>query len=169
MENKEAILLRDEIVSLLKHNARLSIADIADQTGHSQSEIRQAIEALTESGSIVQYTTVVNEKKLTGIDRVRALIELEVRPEKRDGFDGIAARIFRHDAVIDHYLISGRYDFLVIVEADTLTDVSNFVANQLAPLDHIRAIATHFILKRYKVNGVALEAPRSGDRLPVSA
>ena len=101
-------------------------------------------------------------------ERVRALIELEVRPEEQNGFDRAAGRIFRHDNVIDHYLISGRYDFLIIVESDSITGISEFVSNQLAPLKSIRSITTHFILKRYKVNGVLLDDLNTRDRLSVA-
>ncbi|MBD97613.1 AsnC family transcriptional regulator [bacterium] len=101
-------------------------------------------------------------------ERVRALVELEVRPEEQDGFDRAAGRIFRHNNVIDHYLISGRYDFLIILESDSISGISEFVSNQLAPLKSIRSITTHFILKRYKVNGILLDDPNTRDRLSVT-
>lgn len=100
---------------------------------------------------------------------IRALIEIEVKPERKTGFDRIAARIFKHESVIDHHLISGRYDFLLIVEAPSLDAIAAFVAQHLAPLEHIRSIATHFILKRYKVNGEIIDPPPSADRVPISA
>ena len=160
--------LEKEILAILKSNARAAIEDIAKMVNSTVTEVSQILERLEKTGAIVQYTAVINEKHLSYLgNKVRALIELRIRPEKKTGFDRIAKRIAGFPQVVDHYLISGNYDFLIIVEGETLEEISRFVSEKLASIENVNGTATHFIMKKYKERGVVIEdLPQ--DRLLVS-
>ena len=156
----------NSLLSLLKQNARLSISDLAASLSVTPEEISETLKKLEKNGTIVQYSIVVNETKHHG-GRVRALIELNVRPEKQSGFERIAKQISQYPFVVDHYLISGSYDFMVIVEGKTLQDISKIVI-ELASIENITRTATHFILKKYKEMGAIIEPTEEERRLAVS-
>lgn len=161
--------IKTQLLTLLTQNSRQSSADMAAQLGISVAQVDDTIQLLQESGVIAKFTTIVNYDRLQSSDEtVSALIELEIRPEKREGFDKVAKRICQYDNVSDHYLISGRYDFLLTVTGRTLQDVALFVSEKLAPIEHVKSTSTHFILKKYKTNGVTLDTVVSADRLAVS-
>ncbi len=161
--------IEKDILNILKTNARIPAADIAEMLSISEKEATQTIEKLEKEGVLIQYTTVVNEEKFNGKDgTVRALIEIRVRPEKRSGFDTIAKRIAKHKNVIDLYLISGQYDFMVVMEGKSLQEVSGFVSDILATMGSIVSTATHFIMRKYKEKGVLLEKESVRERLAVS-
>lgn len=160
---------RSALLRLLQQDARMSSSVIAEQLGLSESEVESMIAELQASGVIVRFTAVINDENLSDVTpRVRALIELEIRPEKGVGFDKLAKRIARYPSVIDQYLISGRYDFLVIVEEDSLQAVARFVSEKLAGLENVKATTTHFILKKYKIKGAIMDVVESAERLVVS-
>lgn len=161
--------LKEEILALLKSNSRLSFEDIAKMVNVSIAEVEKIVRSLEQEKVILQYTTILNEKNFEHITpKIRALIELGIKPESRAGFDNIAKRIAKFPQVINHYLISGNYDFLIIVEGNTLEDISLFVSEKLASIENIRSIATHFIMKKYKENGIVMEEDPV-ERLAVSA
>jgi len=161
--------LKEEIIALLKSNARLSFEDIAKMLNIAVDEVEKIVHSLEQDKVILQYTIILNEKNLEHISKkIRALIEIGIRPESRSGFDHIAKRIAKFPQVINHYLISGNYDFLIIVEGETLEDISRFVSEKLASIENIRSIATHFIMKKYKENGIVMEEDPV-ERLAVSA
>jgi DNA-binding Lrp family transcriptional regulator len=157
-----------ELVALLKENARQSPDELATMLGIKTSEVSSAIHRLEKRGIILKYTTVFNEQIYPTQHSIRALIEVCIRPEKKKGFDGIAKRICKYPNVIDHYLISGDYDFLVIVEGDSLQEISAFVSDKLASIENVRSTRTHFILKKYKEHGVLFDSERPVERLAVS-
>lgn len=159
-----------QVLALVTANARLSCDDIADQLQISIPQVESILKALETQGIIIQYTTVVDEKKLPQRSgKIKALIEVSVRPEKRTGFEAIAQKIAQFTNVVDHYLVSGGYDFLVIVEGDSLEEISSFVSDKLASIDNVRSTATHFIMKKYKEKGILIgQSPKSEDRLAVS-
>ena len=103
---------------------------------------------------ILGTSLIVNDEKLGVQNKVRALVEVRVRPKKKSGFDDIASKISKYDEVVDHYLISGDYDFMVIVEAETLLHVSQFVSNKLATIENVISTQTLFIMKKYKEDGL---------------
>lgn len=158
---------QQDILRLLRENARLSVADLATMTGVSPEKVSQLITQWESNGTILKYITVFNEQKHVESTKIRALIEVSIRPEKKKGYDSIASRICKHPNVIDHYLISGNFDFLVIVEGDSLQEISSFVSDKLASIENVRSIGTHFILKKYKENGVLFEQEELADRLAV--
>jgi len=144
-----------EILQLLQDNARMSIDDIAAMTKKSADQVKQIIQKLEDDGIIVKYAAIVNpDKVLATRDRVRAVIEIQVTPEREHGFDAIAERIYRFPEVKSLNLMSGGYDLQVIIEGDSLQDVAFFVARKLSTINGVKSTKTHFVLKTYKENDV---------------
>lgn len=161
--------LDHRILDILSNHARLSVESIATQLNESPDVVQHAIQRLESNGTILQYATIIDESKLSKRKSpVRALIEVQVRPEKRTGFDSIAMRIAKFPNVVDHYLLSGGYDFLIIVEGETLDEIAQFVSGKLASLDNVRSTVTHFIMKKYKEKGALIGGTESGERLAIT-
>ena len=147
--------IAEEILDLLRENARLSVEDISAMTRKTEDEVRAVIKKLEDGGVIMKYAAIVNpEKDGEFKDRVHAEIEIQVTPERDRGFDAIADRIWRFPQVKSLYLMSGGYDLKVIIEGDTLKEVALFVASKLSTIDGVRSTKTHFILKTYKENDI---------------
>ena len=143
----------EEILDLLKQNARLSVKDIAAMTKKTEAEVAAIIKKLEDDGVILKYAAIVNpEKTGESKDKVRAEIQLQVTPEREHGFDALADRIYRFPQVKSLFLMSGGYDFKVIIEGDSLQEVAFFVSSKLATLEGVRSTKTCFILKTYKEN-----------------
>lgn len=145
----------EDILALLKDNARLSVEDISAMTKLSADEVSAEIAKLEHDGAIMKYTAIVNPDFDTSEkEKVKAEIEIQVTPQRDKGFDAIADRIWRFPQVKSLYLMSGGYDLKVIIEGETLKEVALFVASKLSTLDGVRSTKTHFILKTYKENDV---------------
>ena len=145
----------EEILALLRENARLSINDIAAMTKLEAADVQAIIRQLEDSGVIVKYSAIVNpEKDEESKDKVRAEIEIPGTPQREHGFDAIADRIWRFPQVKSLYLMSGGYDLKVIIEGDNLKEVAFFVSSKLSTLEGVRSTKTHFILKTYKENDI---------------
>jgi DNA-binding Lrp family transcriptional regulator len=157
----------EEVLQLLADDARLTAAQIAERTGRTEDEVASAIEKLEKAGVIRRYKTVVDWDKV-GVEHVYGFIEVRVSPERGVGFDAVAERIMQFPEVHSLYLMSGTYDLLVVVEGKGMREVAFFVAEKLAPLDHVLSTATHFVLKRYKVDGDVLVERAEVKRLPVT-
>ena len=157
----------DEVLNILKKNARTSVEDIAKMTRAKPEEIAARIAEYEKAGTIRGYRTLLNEDHLKE-DSVTAVIEVKVQPEKEGGFDRIAKRISAFDEVVNMYLMSGKYDLLLFVEGKTLRAVASFVSERLATLDGVLSTGTHFMLKTYKQDGVLMDGDRADDRLQVS-
>lgn len=145
------VLDMTEILKLLQEDARYTPAQIAAMTGKSEEEVKSAIEECEKSHIINGYTALIDWDR-TDEDAVTAFIEVKITPQRDDGFDRIAQRIYQYDEVESLYLMSGAFDFAVIVSCKTLKEVSQFVSLKLAPIDGVISTATHFIMKRYKDN-----------------
>ncbi len=158
----------ESLIRLLRDNARYSNQELADILNVSAKDVEKGIKKLEKDGVILKYTTVFNDQKIDGDSVIRALIEVSIRPEKKTGFDAIAQRICQHPNVVDHYLISGNYDFLIIVEGKSLQEISSFVSDKLASIENVRSTGTHFILKKYKEHGVIMSREEGPRRLAVS-
>ncbi|MGI5098284.1 Lrp/AsnC family transcriptional regulator [Treponema socranskii] len=156
--------IAEEILDLLRENARLSVEDISAMTRKTEDEVRAVIKKLEDGGIIMKYAAIVNpEKDGEFKDRVHAEIEIQVTPERDRGFDAIADRIWRFPQVKSLYLMSGGYDLKVIIEGDTLKEVALFVASKLSTIEGVRSTKTHFILKTYKENDIVyVEQDRDG-------
>ncbi len=147
----------DSILKLIESNAKLTPAQLAVMCDREEAEIAGKIKEYEESGVILGYKGLVDWDK-TDREYVNALIEVRVSPQKDLGFDRIAERICLIPEVQSVYLMSGAYDLLVVIEAKSMKEVSNFVFNRLAPMDGIVSTATHFIMKKYKDKGVTYNA-----------
>ena len=157
----------DELLNILKKNARTSLEDIAKMTRSTPGAVAARIEEYEKSGTIRGYRALLNEDHLKE-DRVTAVIEVKVQPEREGGFDRIARRISGFPEVVNMHLMSGKYDLLLFVEGDNLRKVASFVSERLATLDGVLSTGTHFMLKSYKQDGVLMDGEKIDDRLQVS-
>ena len=157
-----------ELLSLLEQNCRLPLETLSDMLGVPIEIVAEKIQSLEKQGVVLRYSPVINWDK-TAKERVEAMIEVRVTPQRDHGFDAIAKRIYRFDEVKSVYLMSGAYDLLLLVEAHTLKELAFFVSTKLSPLETVVGTATHFVLKRYKSDGVIFEEDRSDKRLAVMA
>ncbi|MCR5435714.1 MAG: Lrp/AsnC family transcriptional regulator [Treponema sp.] len=145
----------EEILDLLRQNARLSVSDIAAMTKKTPDEVTAIIKKLEDDGVILKYAAIVNpEKDKVAKDRVCAEIQIQVQPQREHGFDAIADRIYRFPQVKSLYLMSGGYDLKVIIEGDNLKEVALFVSEKLSTLEGVRSTKTNFVLKTYKENDI---------------
>lgn len=155
-----------KILNILKDDSRFDSKTIANMLNVDEKTVKSKIADLESSGTLVKYTTVINNE-IAGNDYVVALIEVKVTPQSTHGFDSIAHEIMRYEQVSSVYLMSGAYDLVVIIEGKSLREVSTFVSENLATMDNIISTATHFILKKYKSEGVVLDngTPRKREML----
>lgn len=145
----------EEILDLLRQNARLSVEDISSMTKKTPAEVAAIIKKLEDEGVILKYAAIVNpEKDKVAKDKVLAEIQIQVQPQREHGFDAIADRIYRFPQVRSLYLMSGGYDLKVVIEGDNLREVAMFVSEKLSTLDGVRSTKTSFILKKYKENDI---------------
>ena len=157
----------DELLNILRKNARTSIEDIARMTKSTPAAVAAQIDEYERNGTIRGYRALVNEDNLKE-DNVTAVIEVKVQPEREGGFDRIARRISGFPEVVNMYLMSGKYDLLLFVEGKNLREVASFVSERLATLDGVLSTGTHFMLKSYKQEGVLMDGEKIDDRLQVS-
>ena len=157
----------DELLNILKKNARTSLEDIAKMTRSTPAAVAARLAEYEKAGTIRGYRALVNEDHLKE-DRVTAVIEVKVQPEKEGGFDRIARRISGFPEVTNMHLMSGKFDLLLFVEGDNLRKVAAFVSERLATLDGVLSTGTHFMLKTYKQDGVLMDGEKADDRLQVS-
>lgn len=147
----------EDILRILEKEKNLvSRAKIAQMLGLSDDEVDAEIKKLEDNNTIVGYKTLINWDK-TDHDVVTALIDLRVTPQRGEGFDKIAERIYKYPQVTSLYLMSGAYDLSVTIEGKTMKEVALFVAQKLAPMDNVVSTATHFVLKKYKEEGIVFE------------
>ena len=147
--------MREKILKAIEKNSRIDLKELAVMLGEEEIDVVNEIAAMEAEGVICGYHTMVDWSKTT-IDKVNALIEVKVTPQRGLGFDSIAERIYKYPEVKSVYLMSGGFDLMVILEGKTLQEVAGFVNNKLATLDTVLSTATHFILKKYKDHGTIL-------------
>jgi DNA-binding Lrp family transcriptional regulator len=153
----------EEILEILENNSRLTEEQIAVMLNKSVEEVKALIKKLEEDNIILGYKTLVNWEK-TDKESVTALIEVKVTPQRGQGFDKVAERIYRYPEVQSCYLMSGGFDLMVLIEGKTMKEVALFVAEKLAPLESVLSTATHFVLKKYKDKGTVYEEDERDDR-----
>lgn len=158
----------DEILEILENNARIPLEDLAKLTKKSKEEVARIIKKYERKGVIVKYKTVINRELLPDERGVVALIEVRVSPQKDVGFDSIAERIYKFAEVKSCFLLSGTYDLLLVVEGKDINTVARFVAEKLAPLKEVKGTVTHFMLKKYKQDGVILVKEEKNKRLAIT-
>ena len=159
--------LETALLDLLQEDCRLPLEKLAVMTGAGLEEVADAISQLEQRRVILRYSPIVNWD-LTDRERVEAMIEVRVTPQRDMGFDAVARRIYCFDEVKSVYLMSGSYDLLVLVEARTLRELASFVSAKLSTLELVTGTATSFVLKRYKEEGIVFEEEGSDRRLVVS-
>ena len=160
--------MRTKILELLDRNAKFSVSDIAAILGEKEEDIEAEIRMMENDKVICGYTALINWDR-TEKDFVTALIEVRVTPQRGNGFDKIAERIYRFKEVKSVYLISGSYDLLVNIEGKTLKEVAFFVSDKLSTIDSVISTATHFVLKKYKDHGKILVEDRIKDERMIIA
>ena len=159
--------MRREILKYLERNSKINLHELAVLLGSDEVMIANEIAQMEKEKIICGYHTLIDWEK-TGEEQVVALIEVKVTPQRNQGFDRIAERIYNYPEVNAVYLISGGYDFLITLKARTLKEVSEFVSGKLAPLDAVLSTATHFVLKKYKDHGAVLVAKTESERMLVT-
>lgn len=159
--------MREKILAAIEKNARIDLKDMAAMLGVSEAELANEIAAMEQAKIICGYHTLINWDN-TSEEKVTALIEVDVTPQRGLGFDKIAERIYNYPEVRAVYLMSGGFDFTVIIEEKTMKEVAQFVTERLATLDAIRGTATHFILKKYKDHGTVLVEDNKDERMLVT-
>ena len=165
--NLEDIILRKQILSYLEKNSKMDPREIAILLGTEPDVVENEIRTMEEEKIICGYHTMIDWDK-TSSEMVTALIEVRVTPQRGQGFDSIAERIYKYPEVRSVYLISGGYDLMVILEGKTLKEVSQFVTDKLSTLDSVLSTATHFILKKYKDHGTIFDQKIKDERMLVT-
>ena len=145
--------LEMDLLEILKEDCRLSLEKLAVMTGATTTEVAETIDNLEKNRVILRYAPVINWDK-TDRERVEAMIEVRVTPQRDMGFDAVAKRIYRFEEVKSVYLMSGGYDLGLILTGKSFQEIALFVALRLSPLDDVLSTATHFVLRTYKKEGV---------------
>lgn len=157
-----------EVLKLLEKDARMPPEQIALLTGRDPEEVRAIVEDCEKRGLIRRYKTVVDWDRVLEEERVFAFIDVQVSPARGVGFDDVAERIYRFPEVHSLYLVSGEYDLRLVVSGSSLKEVAAFVSEKLATVDRVRGTATHFLLKKYKEDGVSFAEVAEEKRLAVT-
>ena len=154
-------------MEILCEDCRTPLERIAVMTGASLESVGQAIDEMEKDRVILQYSPIINWDR-TDRERVEAMIEVKVTPQREAGFDQIADRVRNFDEVHSVYLIAGAYDFMVVIQGKTLREISHFVSEKLAIIEDVIATSTNFVLKKYKDHGVIFQTPSQDERLVIA-
>ena len=155
--------MREKILSYIEKNSRVDLADLAVMLDMDETVIMNELEAMEHEGIICGYHTLINWDK-AGVEKVTALIEVRVTPQRGMGFDKVAERIYNYPEVNSVYLISGGFDLMVTLEGKTLREISQFVSDKLSALDQVLSTKTNFILKKYKDHGTIMAEQHKDER-----
>ena len=161
MKNMEG--MREKILTFIEKNSRIDLKELAIVLGVDEVTVANELEAMEAENIICGYHTLIDWDK-TGIEKVTALIEVRVTPQRGMGFDKVAVRIYNYPEVNSVYLISGSFDFMVTIEGRTLREVSQFVSDKLSPLESVLSTKTNFILKKYKDHGTVMAEQKKDER-----
>ena len=159
--------MREKILTYIERNSRVDLKDLAIMLGTDEAAVANEIADMEKEGVICGYHTLIDWDK-TSSEKVTALIEVKVTPQRGLGFDKIAERIYNYPEVHAVYLISGGYDLLVTLEGKTLKEVSRFVSEKLSPIDAVISTATYFILKKYKDHGTIISEQVQDERMLIT-
>lgn len=159
--------MRKQILKYIEKKSKVELGELAILLGTDEVTIANEIAEMEKEKIICGYHTLIDWDK-AGVETVTALIEVRVTPQRNQGFDRIAERIYNYPEVNAVYLISGGYDLLVTLEGKTLKEVSQFVSEKLSTVDSVISTATHFILKKYKDHGTILVKKAESERMPVT-
>ena len=156
--------MREKILTFIEKNSRIDLKELAIVLGVEESAVINELEQMEEEHIICGYHTIIDWDKV-GQDKVMAMIEVRVTPQRGMGFDKVAERIYNYPEVNAVYLISGGFDFMVILEGKTLREVAQFVSDKLSPLDSVLSTKTNFILKKYKDHGTVIASKTKDERI----
>lgn len=146
--------LKKKLIKLLTENARYTYSQLSAMTGVEEKAVATAVSELENDGVVVKYSAIINTDAMSeGHKKVQALIEVKVAPQKLKGFDSYAEEIYNFPEVQSLYLMSGGFDLAIFVEGESITDIAKFVSEKLSVIDGIVSVQTHFILKKYKIEG----------------
>lgn len=159
--------MREKILAIIEKNSRIDLKDLAALLGESEAAVTNEIADMEKENIICGYHTMINWDN-TGNEKVIALIEVKVTPQRGMGFDKIAERIYQYSEVNSVYLMSGAFDFTVIIEGKTMREVAQFVSEKLSPMDSVLSTATHFVLKKYKDHGTIMYEKPGDERMMIT-
>ena len=159
--------LREKILNTISKNSRYSAKELAAMLGSDETAVTNELKQMEQENVICGYPTLINWDK-TDCEKVTALIEVKVTPQRDMGFNKVAERIYKFDEVESVYLMSGGFDFTVILEEKTMKEIAQFVSSKLSTLDSILNTATHFVLKKYKDYGMILDEKEKDERMLVT-
>ena len=159
--------VRKAILAIIEKNSRIDLKELSVLLWISEIEVANAIADMEKENIICGYHTMINWENTTE-EKVTAMIEVMVTPQRGIGFDKIAERIYNFSEVQSVYLMSGGFDFMVILEEKTMKSVSQFISDKLSPIEAIRGTATHFVLKKYKEHGTVLDEKKTDERMLVT-
>ncbi len=159
--------MKEALLKAIENNSRRTVVDLAAMFGASEEAINNELTQMEKDRIICGYHTLINWDN-TSTEKVTALIEVRVTPQRGEGFDKIAERIYLFREVKALYLMSGGFDFTVIIEGSTMKEVALFVGQKLAPLEAVLSTATHFVLKKYKDYGIVLDEEQKDERMAVT-
>ena len=159
--------METKILKAIDKNAKLSVKELAEMLGESEEKVQKELERLESERVICGYPTLINWDKVEE-ERVTALIEVKVTPQRGMGFDRIAERIYKFDEVEALYLMSGSFDLSVTIVGKTLKEVAEFVAHKLAPMEAVVSTSTSFVLKKYKQHGMTLVGGNDDERMLIT-
>lgn len=160
--------IKIRLLQILEQNPRITTRTLATMLKLTEEEVKKMIKDLEEANVIMGYFTLVDWEKTGSTDNVTAIIDVKVTPERGAGFDTISERICRFPEVKSVYLMSGTDDLLVMIEGTSMKKVAFFVAEKLATLENVQSTATHFILKKYKKDGIIFDEGKEDHRLVIS-
>ena len=156
--------MREKILTFIEKNSRIDLKELAIILGVDKNVVINELQAMEEEHIICGYHTLIDWDKV-GVDKVMAMIEVRVTPQRGLGFDKVAERIYNYPEVDSVYLISGGFDFMVTIEGKTLKEVAQFVSEKLSALDTVLSTKTNFILKKYKDHGTILAERQKDERI----
>lgn len=159
--------MRERILAIIEKNSRIDIKELATLLGENEADVAAEIEAMENERVICGYHTLINWDN-TDEEKVIALIEVKVTPQREMGFDKIAERIYQYREVNAVYLMSGGFDFTVMVQAKSMRAVATFVAEKLSTIDSVLSTSTHFVLKKYKDHGTVICEPPRDERMMIA-
>lgn len=159
--------MREKILGIIEKNSRVDVKELAVILGVEEIDVVNEMAAMEAEGVICGYHTLIDWEK-TSLEKVTALIEVRVTPQRGQGFDSIAERIYKYPEVNSVYLISGGFDLLVTLEGKSIKDISKFVSDKLSTQESVLSTATHFILKKYKDHGTILSKKNDDERMKIT-
>lgn len=159
--------MREKILNLIDKNSKFTVNDLAVMLEESEEKVKSEIKQMEEEGVICGYPTLINWDK-TNCEKVTALIEVKVIPQREQGFDKVAERIYKFEEVTSVYLMSGNFDLTVIIEGKSMKEVANFVSSKLSTMESIMSTSTYFVMKKYKEHGLPLVNEHKDERILIT-